>query len=915
VSAANSSCESGRVPAVVSYDPPAAPVVANITRCGTGLATFTVDIPFGSPAIREVRLFDATGAFLRASDNTAPYELTVQLSTATTYLVRTIAQTGTCESQSVTVVGNVDAALNPPTATPDNVAQCGNGSVAVTVGLPPNTTLRVYDAPIGGNLVSSFGPGTSVIDLTPGTYFLASTSSTGACESNARKIVTISVRPTPDRPTVANISFCGASRVSFSPTFGLVPGDRINLYDSPTAVIPVAVSTTAPFVVTTPNAITQPTTFYIASGNANCESSRIAVVAAPTSTLPAPMVSNSTLNLCGPGEAVIMTMPGAQVDQVRLYTSLVGGSPIRVVSAPFEIRTPVVTNSGTTFYVESVAGSCISTRTPVVVNVSGASAISAPSAIAASRCGAGPVTIAAFMGPNPGTEIRLYDSPTSQTPVTADNTAPYELNASVSASTTWYVAALSGQGCESQRSPVAVTVTPAPAGPNVSSVSRCGSGPATFSVINPMQGVEYRLYQNITDQQAITATSSQPYTLTANAAFTTNFFVSAISGVCEGPRNAVTATVTPGPTIVIDNLQGEQCLSRGSFVARAIGGSGNYTYTLSNGQTNNSGVFTNLTGGNYTVTVRDNANSCNVSQFATVTSAAGPATVSVSNINVPQATVNWAPVNGAQSYVLRYGINGQFTTVPNISGAQTATIINVAANQNYEVQVAAVCSGGSQTSFTSTTFNTALTVGQGCSAQRSGICQTPINLNAQQVNANAVAFTWTPNEDASGSAVCYLVSYGPVGTNPSSWPQQSIPHPGCTFQATGLIPSQTYTFRVRTNCSNCSQQSGILTPFTTINFTPAAPKDAVTQEVANFAVRVYPNPTTGLFTLTVDAPQAGAASVTLVDVAGRTVHTRDLNVFEGKNELPMDLTGNTAGIYLLKFSQGSFTEHVRLIVK
>lgn len=73
-------------------------------------------------------------------------------------------------------------------------------------------------------------------------------------------------------------------------------------------------------------------------------------------------------------------------------------------------------------------------------------------------------------------------------------------------------------------------------------------------------------------------------------------------------------------------------LSDGSITTNVTSGMAPYSYSLSNGPTNSTGIFTNLVAGNYTVTVTDNKQQV-VNKSITITQPAKPQPVPVYTIN------------------------------------------------------------------------------------------------------------------------------------------------------------------------------------------------------------------------------------------------------------------------------------------
>ncbi|RZK94655.1 MAG: T9SS type A sorting domain-containing protein, partial [Hymenobacter sp.] len=64
-------------------------------------------------------------------------------------------------------------------------------------------------------------------------------------------------------------------------------------------------------------------------------------------------------------------------------------------------------------------------------------------------------------------------------------------------------------------------------------------------------------------------------------------------------------------------------------------------------------------------------------------------------------------------------------------------------------------------------------------------------------------------------------------------------------------------------------------------------------------LRVYPNPSTGRFTLTCTVPQAQTATLTLNDQRGRTVQKQTVQLEAGNNHVVSEVPGLEPGLYLL----------------
>ncbi|MGQ7945366.1 rhamnogalacturonan lyase family protein [Flavobacterium sp. WC2509] len=85
-------------------------------------------------------------------------------------------------------------------------------------------------------------------------------------------------------------------------------------------------------------------------------------------------------------------------------------------------------------------------------------------------------------------------------------------------------------------------------------------------------------------------------------------------------------------------------------------------------------------------------------------------------------------------------------------------------------------------------------------------------------------------------------------------------------------------------------------------------------ELPSSTVKVYPNPTSGLFSLQLDGLESGKASIKIVDLNGQTVKQRDV-LLTGKSQTVLfDISAEAAGVYLVKVTskEGVTTQKIIL---
>jgi len=536
---ATTGCTSARASAPVTIlTTPSAPVVSNVSRCGSGEVSFRPVVGQGTGA----RLYlSETGGLPIQSVSSAPVVLTVsQLTTTTTYYVSSF--NGSCESGRVAVVATVGVLPTQPGVS--NVSRCGAGPVVISAnfGAVAGSELRLYNSSTGGSTVAVAGSSQLSFNLSfvsrTTTYFAAGVS--GICESS-RVPVVVTINDEVSVPRSTNVSRCGSGVVNFSAVSSSASTAEMRLYNTPTGGFALATSVSNPAILTT-DLLTTTTSYYIAGGNDHCESGRVLVVA---TILPMPTLALAEgVDRCGSG-SVTINATSVRATELRLYDSPQGGNLIANVGSNTGRFSLANVSTTTTYYVSAFQGICEGSRVPVVVNVG--ILPSAPVASSVVSCRPGTITFTAQMGNVAGTEMRLYNSNGGL--VATAPFSPYTLTVTdVTSDSRFTVSAVSGN-CESARTSVNFTLQGAPARPIAGSVVRCGSGQATLtaSLSGPISNATVRWYDASGTMFATDNTS--PYTTVVNVSQTTTYRVSVGQGVCESELVEQVVEVRAIPTL------------------------------------------------------------------------------------------------------------------------------------------------------------------------------------------------------------------------------------------------------------------------------------------------------------------------------------------------------------------------------
>ncbi|MFM9841176.1 MAG: RHS repeat-associated core domain-containing protein [Cyclobacteriaceae bacterium] len=266
---------------------------------------------------------------------------------------------------------------------------------------------------------------------------------------------------------------------------------------------------------------------------------------------PAPTVTNGSR--CGTG-TVALSASRTSAGVFRWYAALTGGTALRTSGSVTtdNFTTPSISTTNT-YYVTFHNGTCESTpRTAVTATVNALPV--APTFTAASRCGAGTVSLTASSA-TAGT-FTWYSALTGGT-VLQTSAAALTTNSfttpSISVTTTYYVTFKSAANCESTpRTAVTATVNALPTAPTITSGSRCGIGTVILSASSATAGT-FTWYSASTGgtllQTSAAALTTNSFTTPSISATTTYYVTFKSAANCEStPRTAVVATINPLPT-------------------------------------------------------------------------------------------------------------------------------------------------------------------------------------------------------------------------------------------------------------------------------------------------------------------------------------------------------------------------------
>lgn len=505
VESLNGVCSSSRSAVVATVNTtPTITSTTPATRCGSGSVTISATASAGT-----IWWYDAptAGTLLASGTSFSP-----NVNATTTYYVETTLNG--CTSARTAVVVTVNTTPTITSTTPASRCDAGTVTLQATVS---SGTLNWYDAPTGGNLV---GTGTSF--TTPSissttTYYVEAALAT--C-TTSRIPVTATINVTPSITSTTPGSRCDSGSVTL---FASANAGTLNWYDLPTGgtLLGTGTSFVTPSISTT-------TIYYVEAVNGSCISTRSSVVATVnvsptiTSTTPASICSNDSFTISA-------TASSGTINWYNLPT----GGILLATGSNYSLSSLSAT---TTFYAQATDGSCSSVRTPVEVTVTNRPTNT--SAIPASRCGNGSVTLSATF--SSGT-VNWYDAPVGGNLVATGTsfTTP-----SLSSTTTYYVEAANGTCISISRTAITATINAIPVITSTTPASRCGDGSVTLQATASIGTINW---YNAPTGGTLVATGGTFTTPVLGT--TTIYYVEVVNGGCNSARTAINATVFAVATI------------------------------------------------------------------------------------------------------------------------------------------------------------------------------------------------------------------------------------------------------------------------------------------------------------------------------------------------------------------------------
>ncbi len=484
---------------------------------------------------------------------TGPVYIVRNLTVSTDFYVQ--ASAGSC-SDTTRVRISIGVGTAPtPVLVASNVTTCQNTPGTLMVLNPDNAlTYKWYTTPTGGTAIFT-GP----VFVTPPlaattTYYVEAVGDVTKCGApSARTAGTVTIVPAPPAPVVnpASINTCTGSSVTLTvqnPQTGL----RYQWSDADGNLLFTGTSYTF-------NADSSATYYVRAVIGGSCTScggcggARTAIPIVVGAAPATPTVAATSLSVCAGGSVTLSIQNPAAGTTYKWYNAATGGTQLGTGTT----YTTGPLTATTDFYAEASNGTCTSAvRAKVTVGVG-----TAPTPVLESNaltvCTGSTATLR-VTSPANNITYKWYTVPTGGTAVF---TGPVYTTGALNTTTDFYVEATGDPaqcGNPSARVKATVTVTSAPAAPEVTATSlrTCAGTSVTVSVKNAQPGFIYRWYDAATGGTLLF--TGEVYNIPVVNSTTTYYVQANIgTGCSSATRTGVTVNVDPAPampTVAANNL-------------------------------------------------------------------------------------------------------------------------------------------------------------------------------------------------------------------------------------------------------------------------------------------------------------------------------------------------------------------------
>ena len=896
VEANSGSCSTPRTPVVATINTtPTITATTPASRCDAGTVVLGATASAGT--ISWYAAASGGSAIGTGTSFTTP-----SLSGTTTYYVE--AATGTCTSARTAVVATINIT---PAVTGTANSRCDAGSVTLSASTTAGT-ISWYAAASGG---TALGTGTTF--ATPSissttTYYAEATN--GSCTS-ARIPVIATVNTSPTITATSPATICGGDTFTISAT---ASAGTLAWYNVSTGGLVQGTGTS--FSLSNWNTTT---TFYVQATDGSCQSVRTPVIVT-VNQRPTALTAVGA-SRCGTGTlALSATYTNGTINW---YDAATAGT---LVFTGSNFVTPSL-SATTTYYVEAVNGTCVSTvRTPVTATVNTIPTVT--STTPASRCGAGVITLSAVS--SVGTLVWYNVSTGGTALATGTSFSP-----NISGTTTYYVEASNGT-CTSTRVAVIATIDVAQNITSTTPGSRCDSGTVNLGAV--ATGGTLNWYAASSGGSILGSGSTF---VTPSISTSTNYYVEVTNGTCTSSRTAVLASVN-GLAAPTGNTNQSFCGS--GIVASLVTTSGTNIvwYTALSGGTVVPNTTALVSGTTYYAS--QNNGSCESANRLGVTVTLNVIPTVTSTTPASRCGAGSVTLNAASSIgnLIWYNVSTGGTALatgtsfsPNILGTTTYYVeaVNGACTS---ARIAVIATMDAAQSITSTTpasrcntgtltlnaVATGGTLNWYAASSGGSVLGTGSNFVTPSISTSTTYYVEVTNGTCTSARIAVTASINPI-TAPTGNANQTF----CAGENVGLLVTTfgtnivwytaatggtvvpNNTLLVSGTTYYASQNNGTCESPTRLAVTATLGGCLGTDEFVEKQIKLYPNPVIDVVTITTNLDVM--SKVTIADMLGRTLSTTSVNDIEAK----IDLSNLPTGTYLVQVAIDSTVKTFKVIKK
>lgn len=411
---------------------PGAPVTFDGESCGAGVVELSVG---GAPVGGEYRWYNSdTGGTSFNTTNSYDADITG----TTSYWVSIVNAEG-CEGERAEIIATINPTPNAPIGTGSN--RCGEGQVSITASGSGGGTINWYATQASNTAIASGTNYTTPIISSTTSYWAEFVDDNG-CVS-ARTEVVATIHPVPEAPTVSNVNSCGQGIVTITAS-GAPSGAQYRWYDNATGGSAIATGS-----IYEPNVSTTRKYYVDIISDQGCVSTARTEVTVTINSIPSsPTVFDG--ESCGEGVVNLQVGGGPAGSVYRWYEFEADANYFHTGST----YNPTLSSTKSYWVAVETAEGCEGSKQEIVASI--LDFPSAPTTTDYDRCGEGSVQLVASNYVSGG-EINWYVNESGGSSIATG--ASVTVN-NVTNSTIYYATVTNASGCESDRTPLNVTINP-----------------------------------------------------------------------------------------------------------------------------------------------------------------------------------------------------------------------------------------------------------------------------------------------------------------------------------------------------------------------------------------------------------------------------------------------------------------------